>query len=158
MPSWGMDDMADALPEAEAQNPAKVSTNSYTFNHPKNSANCLKAAAVDPNAPLTTKLVAENGLNPQEHGWVMKSGFDYEKYGKSSKELAHLNATQGGENGDDALAGLDPVGGLREGDWANNAAIYTWNDDFGDVGPEFPELEKMLFGGDHVKKGIAFDK
>lgn len=32
--------------------------------------------------------------------------------------------------------------------WAANARRYEWSDDFGDVGPEDPELEKMLFQAD----------
>jgi ATP-dependent RNA helicase DDX3X len=37
------------------------------------------------------------------------------------------------------------------------AAIYEWNDEYGDVGPRFEELEKQLFGSEnHVKTGINF--
>lgn len=43
--------------------------------------------------------------------------------------------------------------------WAANASRYEWSDEFGDVGPEDKELEKMLFHaeekmevGDHLKK------
>ncbi|KAL8722566.1 MAG: hypothetical protein Q9225_000961 [Loekoesia sp. 1 TL-2023] len=32
--------------------------------------------------------------------------------------------------------------------WAANARRYEWSDDFGDVGPEDPDLEKMLFQAD----------
>ena len=43
--------------------------------------------------------------------------------------------------------------------WAANASRYEWSDDFGDVGPEDKDLEKMLFHaeekmevGDQLKK------
>ncbi|KAL9596039.1 MAG: hypothetical protein Q9219_006055 [cf. Caloplaca sp. 3 TL-2023] len=43
--------------------------------------------------------------------------------------------------------------------WAANARRYEWSDEFGDVGPEDPELEAMLFHaedkmevGDHLQK------
>ncbi|KAL8688405.1 MAG: hypothetical protein Q9218_005673 [Villophora microphyllina] len=43
--------------------------------------------------------------------------------------------------------------------WAANAARYEWSDEYGDVGPEDKELEKMLFHaeekmevGDHLQK------
>jgi hypothetical protein len=32
------------------------------------------------------------------------------------------------------------------GNWAGNAQIYEWDGEQGDVGPEVPELEKILFG------------
>lgn len=43
--------------------------------------------------------------------------------------------------------------------WASNAKKYEWSDDFGDVGPEFLDLELQLFHGEHINRtGIAFDK
>lgn len=43
--------------------------------------------------------------------------------------------------------------------WAGNAARYEWKDDFGDVGPEDQELEKMLFKDEHrVEAGDQMDK
>lgn len=83
--------------------------------------------------------------NPQEHGWVAKTDYDYTTYMKSTKELAEAQAS--------AEQGVDV------GAWASNAAIYEWDDDFGDVGPRHPELEKQLFGSEnHVRIGIKFDK
>lgn len=29
--------------------------------------------------------------------------------------------------------------------WASNAAVYEWQDDYGDVGPAIPALEQELF-------------
>lgn len=38
------------------------------------------------------------------------------------------------------------------------AAVYEWNDEYGDVGPRFEELEKQLFGAkNHVRAGINFE-
>jgi len=46
----------------------------------------------------------------------------------------------------------------REDDQAHylrNSAVYEWDDEYGDVGPEVPELEQDLFGGDfRVRQGI----
>lgn len=89
-----------------------------------------------------------SGKNPQEHGWVEKNEYDYSTYMKSSKELAEAVATN-----ESADLGVDV------GDWASNAAIYNWDDDFGDVGPRHPELEAQLFGSEnHVRTGIKFEK
>ncbi len=44
--------------------------------------------------------------------------------------------------------------------WDGNARIYEWDGEVGDVGPEYPELEIMLFGqpGDREHHGIDFTK
>lgn len=101
-------------------------------------------------------MTTADGKTPQEAGWTTKTHHDYELYGKSTKELSEMQAAQH----ETAASGqiLDPVGGLNEGGWASSAAVYVWDDEYGDVGPEFPELEKQLFGGDHVRSGIAFEK
>lgn len=45
----------------------------------------------------------------------------------------------------------------RTDEYANylaNSAVYEWSDEYGEVGPEIPELEKQLFGGDfRVRQG-----
>ncbi len=43
--------------------------------------------------------------------------------------------------------------------WAANATRYEWSDDFGDVGPEDEELEKMLFQAeDKMEVGDQLEK
>ncbi|WQF83221.1 Putative ATP-dependent RNA helicase DEAD-box, Helicase superfamily 1/2, ATP-binding protein [Colletotrichum destructivum] len=56
----------------------------------------------------------------------------------------------------DELAKQGPV---ETTDWEGNGAIYEWNDEFGDVGPKFPELELALFGNPdtrHDHSGLDF--
>lgn len=107
-----------------------------------------------PYVPPTAIL--KDGKTPKDHGWCSKSGYAYDEYQKSSKQIAE-DLAAGGAN--PSVQTGDAVGGVRAGDWAGNGAIYTWNDDFGDVGPRFPELEKQLFGSEfHVKSGIEFNK
>lgn len=41
------------------------------------------------------------------------------------------------------------------------APVYQWNDDFGDVGPKFEQLELELFGDPgtrHERAGLDFSK
>ncbi|POS84939.1 hypothetical protein EPUL_002483 [Erysiphe pulchra] len=97
--------------------------------------------------------------NPQDHGWGDKVPYDYDSYAKTSKELAEENEARA-NNGDEAAAHYaGAVGGVKVGEWHNNAAVYEWDDEYGDVGPEFPELERQLFGSEfHVKSGIDFQK
>jgi ATP-dependent RNA helicase DDX3X len=36
--------------------------------------------------------------------------------------------------------------------WLSDAAIYQWDDEFGDVGAPNPDLEKMLFADEHLQR------
>lgn len=43
--------------------------------------------------------------------------------------------------------------------WDGNAPVYQWSDEFGDVGPKFPNLELELFGDPetrHERTGLDF--
>jgi ATP-dependent RNA helicase DDX3X len=137
MSAWNTDTLADAVPQV----------------------------VVDA-TPVTSKQT------PQEHGWAPKQGFNYAEYNKTNKEIAEEIAAKketAGEGENDQIAAgqpasgqleiADAVGGLRFGDWSSNAAVYEWQEEFGDVGPAFPELEKQLFGSEfHVKAGINFSQ
>lgn len=75
-------------------------------------------------------------------GWVPKTSYNYKAYAA---------------NPGDETEGLDPD--VEATTWAANAMKYEWNDEFGDIGPEHPELEKQLFGDDHlVRTGLEFQK
>jgi ATP-dependent RNA helicase DDX3X len=135
MSGWGMPEVAAALPEV-AQ-PTK--------------------------APVEPEQVGETEMEAaaQAHGWVTKTSYDYETYNMSSKELqdarkaalaaeAEAGEGQGEDNG---------VMGVETGGWASNAAIYEFNEEYGEVGPAVPALEKQLFGGEFVMRtGIKFEK
>jgi ATP-dependent RNA helicase DDX3X len=106
-------------------------------------AESLPTAETATEAPVSVAAAIPK-KNPQEAGWVEKQAYDYETYNKSSKELF-----------DEGLA----PGGLGAQDWASNAAKYEWDEEYGDVGPAFPELELQLFGGEHrMRTGIEFSK
>ncbi|KJZ79385.1 hypothetical protein HIM_01536 [Hirsutella minnesotensis 3608] len=45
--------------------------------------------------------------------------------------------------------------------WDGNAPVYQWNDEFGDVGPRFPDVEQELFGDParrNERAGLDFSK
>lgn len=109
----------------------------------------------DAAAPVETTDAAPK-VDPQSHGWVERTAYDYTNYNKSGKELQDAQAS-GGASMSDIHYGA--VGGVAVGDWASNGAVYEWNDEYGDVGPRFEDLEKQLFGSDnHVKLGLEFNK
>lgn len=70
---------------------------------------------------LTEAEVAAFKERAQEAGWVATQPVDYSvRQSSRDDETAHYLA---------------------------NSAVYEWNDEYGDVGPEVPELEEQLFGG-----------
>ncbi|KAL9103128.1 MAG: hypothetical protein Q9163_001808 [Psora crenata] len=81
---------------------------------------------------------AEAVKRARESGWVEPTEYDYESYNATAKEqLERGNAPA----------------------WASNATRYEWKDEYGDVGPAHPELEKMLFGDENqMRKGPEFEK
>ncbi|KAJ6157584.1 DEAD/DEAH box RNA helicase [Penicillium chermesinum] len=58
----------------------------------------------------------DDAVNKAIHGWNDPTPFDYTGFSTSNTS-----------------------------DWAGNAARYEWKDEYGDVGPANPELEKQLF-------------
>ncbi|RAL12182.1 DEAD/DEAH box helicase [Aspergillus homomorphus CBS 101889] len=70
-------------------------------------------------------------------GWVEPESFDYELYNTSSQALQQ----PAGEGHDSQLP-----------EWAANAAKYEWKDEYGDVGPEIPELEEQLFRNEYINR------
>lgn len=72
----------------------------------------------------------------RQAGWVEPVKYDYDTYNADRKDL---EATEGQSD-------------LPS--WAANATKYEWSDEYGDVGPAHPELEKMLFRDEfHVTEG-----
>jgi ATP-dependent RNA helicase DDX3X len=66
MSTWGTGDMAAALSDATAEQPAVEQT---------------------PDTPAAEKK------NPQEYGWVATTKYDYATYNKTTKELAEAQAS-----------------------------------------------------------------
>ena len=138
--SWGADTTADAGGDADAE----------------------------AGAPRPSYTPAGITKTPGEHGWANKAdaAYDYETFSKSNKELADIAAarddTEGEAQTDAQVPAAEPVGavgGLLPGQWSSNATVYEWNDEYGDVGPAFVDLEKQLFGSEfHVRQGIKFDQ
>jgi len=69
----------------------------------------------------------------RDRGWVEQQNFDYEATVPPQEEAA-----QG---------------------WMSRARKYEWKDEYGNVGPEDPDLEQELFRSElKLKKGVEFDK
>ena len=64
-----------------------------------------------------------------------------EEYSKKARDAGWTEATA--FNYDE----FQRTGG-NDADWYGAAKVYEWSDEFGDVAPAVPELEKILFGGE----------
>lgn len=79
----------------------------------------------------------------REKGWVAPQDYDYSKY-------TNANPLQKPAEGDNPE---------EQPKWAAKAAKYEWSEEFGDVGPPNPELEKMLFHSEYLNRaGLKFEK
>lgn len=69
-------------------------------------------------------------------GWVKPQAYDYE-----------------------AAVARGPSDSSGGATWAHSFARYEWKEEFGDVGPEIPELEQDLFGNEYIsRRGVKFDE
>ncbi|GAB1213842.1 hypothetical protein ATERTT37_002995 [Aspergillus terreus] len=78
----------------------------------------------------------------REKGWVEPEQYDYAKY-TAGPPLPKIE-----EEGSFEAAG-EPQ---DVPEWAHKAAKYEWKDEYGDVGPEIPELEEELFRSDFINR------
>ena len=74
--------------------------------------------------------------------WNAPQKYNYDAYNADSKEKRQ------------AIEAVQEVPA-----WAANAVKYEWSEEYGDVGPQFEELEKVLFGDENqMKTGEHFSK
>ncbi len=79
----------------------------------------------------------------REKGWVEQQNFNY-------------GATIPPQN---APADMTFAGGDETPGWMHRARKYEWRDEYGDIGPEVPELATELFGSElRLKKGFHFNQ
>ncbi len=87
-------------------------------------------------------VTEDTAKRSREHGWVEPQKYDYESYNAGTREEREAIET----------AHEVPA-------WASNAMKYEWRDEYGDVGPEHPELENELFKDENkMQSGIEFEK
>lgn len=102
-------------------------------------------ASALPDVPNGTKVQATGPPKDQEafdaaraKGWVEPAAYDY---GDSQKV-----ATSQAEAGEKS----------SEPQWAHEAAKYEWKDEYGEVGPQIPELEQQLFHDQYINRKGQF--
>ncbi|KAL5334818.1 P-loop containing nucleoside triphosphate hydrolase protein [Aspergillus crustosus] len=98
------------------------------------------AAMRDALADVTNTKPSQNdeaSAIAREKGWVAPEGYDYEKY-------------TAGPPGEKLAEELEQEEDLPQ--WAATAAKYEWKDEYGDVGPESPQLEEQLFRSEYINR------
>lgn len=96
------------------------------------------------------KMDAEAASLARAKGWAAPETYDYSKYVAPTGPAAPVEQSEfGGE----------PIAAEELPKWAGNAAKYEWKDEYGDVGPEIPELEEMLFRNEFINRtGLKISK
>ncbi|KAF1810943.1 putative DEAD/DEAH box RNA helicase [Eremomyces bilateralis CBS 781.70] len=77
------------------------------------------------------KLNKEADASDDDNGWQDPTDYDYEAYKEGRAALLNPLESEQSER--------------AERRWASSAVRYEWSDEFGDVGPADPEVEKALF-------------
>ncbi|KAM5346744.1 hypothetical protein ACJ41O_009749 [Fusarium nematophilum] len=108
--------------------------------------------------PWTTGAMAEalpasgeacNGTTPQQNGYDQSAE-------AQNGEMSDAKWAEPQAFDYTALSSKDP-----DQDWGCNARAYEWKDEFGDVGPKYPDLELELFGDPatrHERTGLDFSR
>ena len=90
---------------------------------------CAEVSFIGHNARVLQ--LAEDLKRAKDAGWNDPTPFKYE-------------AVPDGEAGEPDNRDSAP--------WLSDAAVYQWDDEFGEVGQPQPELEKMLFADDNIQR------
>ncbi|KAK3635451.1 hypothetical protein LTR56_014735 [Elasticomyces elasticus] len=126
--SWGNETTAAPAEETNGDSwgsDAAAETTENTDGATEGGEGETEAAAPQPPKPVLSK--EEYIKNARNQGWNETTAFDYEQYNRT-----------GGDNAD----------------WAGAGTKYEFKGEYGDVAPEVPELELLLFGGEfQMKKG-----
>ena len=90
-----------------------------------------------------------------EKGWVPQVQYNYEA---TIAPLTQREPRANDNTNPDATSAVNLPDGEELPGWMHRAKKYEWKDDYGDLAPEIPELEKELFGSElRMRKGHRFD-
>lgn len=82
----------------------------------------------------------------RDAGWVQPQAYNYEAAMAKPGDVAQTSIVE--------QVDLEDMPG-----WMHSAMKYEWQEDYGDVGPEVPELEAQLFRNDsRTRTGQFLDK
>ncbi|KAA6408095.1 MAG: DEAD DEAH box RNA helicase [Lasallia pustulata] len=102
-------------------------------------------------------LDLETAQRARDAGWVERETYNYAAYNAAPNAAPNAASNSafnaGGTKGGEATEQTQDVPS-----WASNSARYEWSDEYGDVGPPHPELEKHLFKNEFLNRtGLKFN-
>lgn len=99
----------------------------------------MKNALLEANGAIDSKSIANTtpstedkavaAAKARDHGWVEPEAYNYSAYNANPEDLMEAPI----------------IDDKPEPHWYSQGAVYEWDDEYGEVGPENPELEKGLF-------------
>lgn len=105
-----------------------------------------------------SQINAEAASLARSKGWAAPETYDYSKYVTPVGPAAGP-AGPAAPAAEKSEFGGEPPAAEDLPEWAGNAAKYEWKDEYGDVGPEIPELEEMLFRNEFINRtGLKISK
>ena len=118
--------------------------------------NRVAALSVNDSSNPSLEDATGNRVNPLAPTWqaIKPVKYDYNVYNAAGREerdaaereLAERRASEAQAGAEESQYTADlPL-------WASGAAKYEWKEEFGDVGPAHPELEKQLFKDQFINR------
>ncbi|MCJ1285908.1 hypothetical protein MMC26_005250 [Xylographa opegraphella] len=93
-----------------------------------------------------------NTLGTTSWSTIKPTEYDYNVYNATTREEREAAETRLAQRLSDTKIEDDTQFTADVPLWASNAVKYEWNDEFGDVGPRHPELEKQLFRDQYTNR------
>lgn len=106
--------------------------------------------------PLADATVDRSNALADKWDDIKKTKYNYNLYNAKTREEREAAEAELKKD-DDQLAGQEGEDehGMYTAEvpvWASNAAKYEWDDEYGDVGPAHPVLEKQLFRDRYIAR------
>jgi len=129
---WGVDDAAQVAKKFDTGNDTAPS-GANAFDTGDMSAALPPQYGGDTAEPVKSQATDEDDRQKiMAAGWVAPTPYDYSKYSSA------------------------PAPTDKE-TWESNAAVYEWDGEEGDIGPEYPALELQLFGEPDKRENTGID-
>lgn len=86
-----------------------------------------------------------SSIKPVEYDYPLYNAATREEREAAEKAINERYAVEKNELEDEQFTADVPL-------WASNAVKYEWDDEYGEVGPAHPELEKQLFRDRYINR------
>lgn len=124
-------DMIDALDKSNDESQEK----------PTSATTGSQMISVDQDNDSNVPDIEEGRARVRNSNWPRAVRYDYSVYNVKPED----------QDGSNERLGETPLPEPDDKpDWLHKAAKYEWDDEYGEIGPEVPELEEQLFHNKHI--------